>query len=41
MEVFDKNLNDCINARYKENDITDVKYWNRLSIDEHDPEFDK
>ena len=41
MEVFDKNLTDQITSRDNKNDITDVTYWNRLSIDEHDPKFDE
>ena len=41
MELFDKHLTDYITARDKENDITDVPYWNRLSIDESDPKFDE
>ena len=41
MEVFDKHLNYQITTRDKDNDITNVPYWNQLSIDEHDYNFDE
>ena len=41
MEVFDKHLTDRITVRDKENDITNVPYCNRLSIDEHNTKFDE
>ena len=41
MECFDRHLTNHIIARDKENDITDVLYWNQLSIDENDPKFDE
>ena len=40
MELFDKHLTDYITARDKENDITDVPYWNQLYIDEKNLKFD-
>ena len=41
MEVFGKHLTDHITARDKDDDITDVTYWNRLSISKHDLKFDE
>ena len=41
MEVFDNHLNDCITPRNKENSITNMSDWNRMSIDEHNPKFDE
>ena len=41
MELFDKYLTDCTKVRDKENDITDVPDWNRLSNYEHDTNFDE
>ena len=41
MEVFYKNLNDCITTMDKDNYITDVPDFNRLSFDEHDLNFDE
>ena len=37
MEVFDNHLTYHITARDRENDTTDVPYWNRLYINETDP----
>ena len=41
MEVFDNHLTGSITARDKDNDINNVIAWNRLSIDEHNPNFDE
>ena len=41
MEVFDKNLTDCITVRKNQNDIINVTDYNWLSIDEHNPKFDE
>ena len=40
-EVFDKNLNDRITMRDQQKDITNVPYWNRLSVDENNTNFDE